>query len=203
MLKTHLQGGDQRHISSAIKHVVGSASHSISQAVQFNLLRIYGLHMPILLDRMYRQHALSVAAVLVSALVAVAVSMYVCWGLDRQVVPNKSECHWMAGIGFLLFFCGIGLFLNTSNHDFTTPGLANRIVIAATLGPACIIVAVVGRLAGQLPWREWRSLRRRTRDRMRRELPGDEWNCVVLGAGSAATSGNFDSGITLPPPSTP
>jgi hypothetical protein len=100
--------------------------------------------------------ALSSTALWVAAMIAIFVAAYFWRYMEPDRMPDAREWLRLAGAGFLLFFLGFVFFFNNTDYDFSTAGIANRVVIASALGTGCITVAVVGLVTGILPRRELR-----------------------------------------------
>lgn len=117
--------------------------HAIGQAVLFNFWT-YALHMPFVLIRLYRDSALSFAAMGTATIVTAAVMAYLWRSMGSATIPGWRVSLWLIVIGFVLFGLGYGLFLSDPGTDFSTAGLANRIVIASAVGVSCVLVAAAG-----------------------------------------------------------
>jgi len=74
-------------------------------------------------------------------MVAAFVVAYLRTHMEPAQMPDVCECFRLAGVGFVLFFLGFVFFFNATDYDFSTAGIANRVVIASALGTGCITVA--------------------------------------------------------------
>ncbi len=117
--------------------------HVIVQAFLFNFWT-YGLHMPSLLVRLYRESALSWAAISVAALIASVITVYLWRFMDPLAIPSRRACLWLIAVGFVLFGLGSALFFSNSTTDFSSLGVQNRVAIASALGASFVLVAFVG-----------------------------------------------------------
>ena len=116
--------------------------HQMVQTALFNCWT-YGLHMPAVLLAMYRQNALDFSTLVVSVLVAIAVTSYL-WKSFPPTIPNPRTYWLLFAAGFGVFWLGAILFAWNAHADFSTAGIDNRITVASALGAACVEVAVVG-----------------------------------------------------------
>jgi len=123
--------------------------HSIVQAFQFNLWT-YLLNMPAVLVGLYRHSALSLVAAAMAAVVFSLVTAYLWRMMKPSEIPTWRMCLWMIAVGFGLFALGYGLFLSSIDTNFSSPGLANRAVIASAPGAACVLVAIAGLMCSML-----------------------------------------------------
>ena len=117
--------------------------HALDQAVLFNFWT-YGLHMPSLLIRLYRESALSLAAICVAAIIASVVAAYLWRCTDPAAIPTPRVSLWLIVVSFVLFGLGFALFFSNSAIDFSSPGVQNRVAIASALGASFVLVALVG-----------------------------------------------------------
>jgi hypothetical protein len=114
--------------------------HTGSQAIQFNLWT-YGLHMPVVLARLYLHSVFSVSAICVSVLLACAILVYLLRILTPSSLPTRMQRLWLLLCGFVVFVLGYGIFLPAIEIEFTSMGLENRVAIASAPGAACVLVA--------------------------------------------------------------
>ena len=117
--------------------------HSIVQAFQFNLWT-YFLHMPAVLASLYRHSALSFAAAATATVLFCLVTAYLWRMMKPSEIPTRRTCLWLIALGFGVFALGYGLFLGSIDTNFSTAGLANRVVIASAPSAAFVLVAIVG-----------------------------------------------------------
>ena len=117
--------------------------HAFEQAVLFNFWT-YGLHMPSFLIRLYRESALSVAATGVATIIALVVTAYLWRYMGPSAIPSRRVFIWFMVAGFVLFGLGYALFFASSDIDFSSPGLQNRVAIASALGASFVLVALFG-----------------------------------------------------------
>jgi hypothetical protein len=119
--------------------------HAITQAILFNAWT-YTLQMPMVLVRMYRLGALTAFSLAISVTITILVVAFL-WPKELPVAAmGRRQYVWLAVVGFLLFFVGIGLLVNRLDYNYSTAGSLNRVVIASALGTACILVAAAGLL---------------------------------------------------------
>lgn len=116
---------------------------AFDQAVLFNLWT-YGLHMPFLLIRLYRESALSLAATGVAAIIASVVTAYLWRYMEPSAIPRRRVFLWFIVVGFVLFGLGFALFFADSDTAFTSQGIGNRVAIASAVGASFVLVAFVG-----------------------------------------------------------
>lgn len=124
-------------------HLGERSWHALDQAVLFNLWA-YGLHMPSLLIGLYRESAVSFAAMGTAALIAAVVMAYLWRYTKPDAIPGLRECLGFIVVGFVVFGLGFALFFSNSTTDFSSPGPENRIAIASALGASFMLVAFVG-----------------------------------------------------------
>lgn len=117
--------------------------HALGQSVLFDFWT-YGLHMPVVLTDLYRQSALSIAAVIASGAVFALVAAYLWTCMDPSAIPRPRTCLWLILISFIIFALGYGLFLPVIDANFSSAGVANRVTMASALGTACVPVAIAG-----------------------------------------------------------
>ena len=120
----------------------GRGWHAIVQAVLFNFWT-YGLHMPSVLVRLYRDSALSLAAMSLAAVIALVVAAYLWRYMEPSAIPSRLICLRLIVAGFVIFGLGYALFF-TESPNFVSPGIDNRLAIASALGAACVLVAIAG-----------------------------------------------------------
>ena len=117
--------------------------HAFEQAVLFNFWT-YGLHIPSFLIRLYKESALSVAATGVAAIIALVVTAYLWRYMEPSAISSRRVFIWFMVAGFVLFGLGYALFFASSDIDFSSPGLQNRVAIASALGASFVLVALFG-----------------------------------------------------------
>jgi len=117
--------------------------HAFDQALLFNLWT-YGPHMPFFLIRLYRESALSLAAICVAAMIASVVTAYLWRNMEPSAISSRRVFLWFIVVGFVLFGLGFALFFAETDIDFTSPGIGNRIAIASAVGATFVLVAFVG-----------------------------------------------------------
>ncbi len=120
----------------------GRSWHAIVQAVLFNFWT-YGLHMPSVLMRLYRDSALSLAAMSVAAVIALVVAAYLWRHMEPSAIPSRLACLQLIAAGLVVFGLGYALFF-TGSPNFISPGLDSRLAIASAPGAACVLVAIAG-----------------------------------------------------------
>jgi hypothetical protein len=116
---------------------------AIKQAILFNFWT-YGLHLPSILIKLYRDSALSLAAVGTAAIIAIVVTAYLWRYLEPSEILGRSTLLWLIVVGFVIFGLGFAIFFPDPATDFSNPGIGNRVAIASAPGEACVLVAIVG-----------------------------------------------------------
>lgn len=131
------------HLMRFLGRAGSMSGHALAQSVEFNLWS-YCLHLPWVIASLWRESALTPAAIASAATIAIAVSVYLWQSKDSSQIPCRGECLRLLAIGFILYMLGTLLFMRDLNNDFSGPGLYNRINIAAALGEPFVWVALLG-----------------------------------------------------------
>lgn len=136
--------------SRLLGHMGIMTRHVLAQAVDFNLWAYVG-QMPHDLRALAADRALSGEAVLVAVLVTGAVGGYAGTLMRVEDLPGTRAMALMAAAGFVLFFLGTLLLANQPSSDFATTGTDNRFSMAAAVGAACVLVALLGTASALVP----------------------------------------------------
>ena len=131
------------HLLRFLGRLGAMAAHTGAQALKFNFWA-YLLRMPWVIAHMWQHSALGATATAVAVAIACAVAAYLWRIMGPGDTLNRRSCLLLMAAGLVVFLLGILLFMRDLTWDYAAPGEGDRISVAAALGAALILVALVG-----------------------------------------------------------
>ena len=140
-----------------LSHPAMVLRHFVAQLLDFNY-GYYGFGLPLV-----AWHAATiyprVAGLGSATLIGALVFSYLFHVLRRPSTEWPSRPTWamLAIAGVFVFVLGYSPFIAQVTLDMTTTGSANRVAIAAALGTAMSLAAIIGLVTGFVPFSGWRT----------------------------------------------
>jgi hypothetical protein len=140
-----------------LSHPAMVVRHFIAQLLDFNY-GYYGFGLP-----RVAWHAAAIypreAGLGSGALLGILIFSYLFHVVRRPSTEWPSQRTWatMVIVGGCIFVLGYSPFIADVTLDMTTTGVYNRVAIAAALGTAMSLAAIIGLVAGFIPFSGWRA----------------------------------------------
>jgi hypothetical protein len=125
-------------------------SHAFLQMVKFSFWT-YGIHLPQVLMILRHQNVLNLGAMITALAISVLSTAYLWHNFQNENFPSRRNAFQMLGLSAVLFFLGYVLFFPYIATEFSTASLANRVVIASALAPACALISILALICSLLP----------------------------------------------------